>query len=381
MAVITYGICVPSGLFVPSLLSGAAVGRLMGNFLHNVDSSQGTFADSGTYALVGAAAVLGGMARMTISLTVILLEATGDMQYVVPLMLTLIAARWTGNAFNDGLYDIHIHLKQWPILEADMKPVKSKRNLCASDIASKPVHCLSMISSVGVVFDLLRTTEHDCFPVIYKSDITNDGDVDCSTVSNTSKNNNDENSQSFKEGGQLIGTILRKALVVIIQKKAFSAPTLKSSGSLSANVNKVNIDGNGYNHGNYKNRTYSNKNTVNAISSSTIPSSSEIYESIYGTEKRHLSPVLAWSTLESIYPRYPNIKNLEVTELQRDTFIDLRPFINTAPYVIHGSASLEKTYRFFRTMGLRHLCVVNRHNAVTGIITRADLVQEKINSK
>jgi H+/Cl- antiporter ClcA len=31
---------------------------------------------------------------MTISLTVILLEATGDMQYVLPLMLTLMAARY-----------------------------------------------------------------------------------------------------------------------------------------------------------------------------------------------------------------------------------------------------------------------------------------------
>ena len=40
-----------------------------------------------------------------------LLEATGDMQYVLPLMLSLMAARWAGNMFNDGLYDVHIKLK------------------------------------------------------------------------------------------------------------------------------------------------------------------------------------------------------------------------------------------------------------------------------
>lgn len=62
---------------MPSLLSGAALGRLFGRVLHYMDGASGTFADSGTYALVGAAAMLGGMARMTISLTVILLEATG----------------------------------------------------------------------------------------------------------------------------------------------------------------------------------------------------------------------------------------------------------------------------------------------------------------
>ena len=107
MACLNYGVAVPSGLFVPSLLAGASFGRLFGHLLHKLDGDSGTFADSGTYALVGAASVLGGMARMTISLTVILLEATGDMQYLLPLMLSLLTARWTGNCFNMGLYDIH----------------------------------------------------------------------------------------------------------------------------------------------------------------------------------------------------------------------------------------------------------------------------------
>ena len=40
---------------------------------------------------------------MTISLTVIMLEATGDMQYVLPLMITLMMSRWSGNIFCEGL--------------------------------------------------------------------------------------------------------------------------------------------------------------------------------------------------------------------------------------------------------------------------------------
>jgi H+/Cl- antiporter ClcA len=63
-ACVAYGISVPAGMFVPSLISGAAFGRLVGHMLHEVDNTRGTFADSGTYALIGAVAVTGGIARM-----------------------------------------------------------------------------------------------------------------------------------------------------------------------------------------------------------------------------------------------------------------------------------------------------------------------------
>lgn len=97
---LTYGTAVPSGLFIPSLLAGSAYGRCVGQAL-NV-ACPGCFARPGLYALVGAAAVLGGMARMTISLCVILLESTGDLTFGMPLMVVLMASRWVGNVFNEG---------------------------------------------------------------------------------------------------------------------------------------------------------------------------------------------------------------------------------------------------------------------------------------
>lgn len=51
-----------------------------------------------------------------LAIQVIILEATGDMQYVLPLMLTLMAARWVGNVFNEGLYDMQIHLSKVTML-------------------------------------------------------------------------------------------------------------------------------------------------------------------------------------------------------------------------------------------------------------------------
>lgn len=195
MATVTYGIAVPSGLFVPSLLSGAAFGRLCGHLLHKLDHTSGTFADTGTYALMGAAAVLGGMARMTISLTVILLEATGDMQYVLPLMLTLMAARFTGNVFNQGLYDIHINLKRIPFMEPDVPAISERNEIVAAQVMSTEVKCLRPVERAGVVYDLLLNCGHGNFPIV-----------------------------DTASGGTLYGTAARSMLCTLLQRRAFGSP-------------------------------------------------------------------------------------------------------------------------------------------------------------
>ena len=51
------------------------------------------------------------------SLTVILMESTNDITYGLPIMLTLMVAKFVGDAFNEGLYDIHIELQKINFLE------------------------------------------------------------------------------------------------------------------------------------------------------------------------------------------------------------------------------------------------------------------------
>ena len=77
-----------------------------------------TLVEPGTYALIGAASMLGGVTRMTISLTVILVETTNDIAYMLPLMMVVMISKTVGDMFNISLYDLHVELKCIPFVES-----------------------------------------------------------------------------------------------------------------------------------------------------------------------------------------------------------------------------------------------------------------------
>lgn len=66
LTTITFGCKVPSGIIIPALDAGAFFGRLVGQWI--------TTLPPGIFAMVGAAAFLAGVSRMTISLCVIMFE-------------------------------------------------------------------------------------------------------------------------------------------------------------------------------------------------------------------------------------------------------------------------------------------------------------------
>lgn len=102
ITIFTFGIKVPAGLFIPSLAMGSIIGRMVGigmeQFVYKYYDVFPWLFDGecagnescitpGLYAMVGAAAVLGGITRMTVSLVVIMFELTGGVRYIVPLMV------------------------------------------------------------------------------------------------------------------------------------------------------------------------------------------------------------------------------------------------------------------------------------------------------
>ncbi|KAJ8284042.1 hypothetical protein COCON_G00028920 [Conger conger] len=193
----TYGLTVSAGVFIPSLLIGAAWGRLFGILLGSISpKDSNTWAGPGKYALIGAAAQLGGIVRMTLSLTVIMVEATGNVTFGLPIMLVLMTAKIVGDYFVEGLYDVHIKLQSVPFLHWEA-PATS-HSLTAREVMSSPVTSFNRIEKVGNVVDVLSntTTNHNGFPVV-----------------NEFIDNN--------EPGKICGLILRSQLIVLLKHKVF----------------------------------------------------------------------------------------------------------------------------------------------------------------
>ncbi|XP_013162103.1 PREDICTED: H(+)/Cl(-) exchange transporter 5 isoform X2 [Papilio xuthus] len=182
MTVFTFGIKVPCGLFIPSLALGAIAGRIVGigveqlayNYpkiwLFSGECSTGDDCITpGLYAMVGAAAVLGGVTRMTVSLVVIMFELTGGVRYIVPLMAAAMASKWVGDALGrQGIYDAHIALNGYPFL--DSKDEFQHTSLAADVMQPKRNETLAVITQDSMTVDdvesLLKETEHNGYPVV-----------------------------------------------------------------------------------------------------------------------------------------------------------------------------------------------------------------------
>ncbi|XP_057958852.1 chloride channel protein CLC-d isoform X2 [Malania oleifera] len=189
LAVLTFGTAVPAGQFVPGIMIGSTYGRLVGMFVVNFYKKLNI--EEGTYALLGAAAFLGGSMRMTVSLCVIMVEITNNLKLLPLIMLVLLISKAVGDAFNEGLYEEQARLRGIPLLES--KPKYQMRKMTAKEACgNQKVVYFPRVCKVADIVSILRSNEHNGFPVI---DHTRSGET------------------------LVVGLMLRSHMLVILQSK------------------------------------------------------------------------------------------------------------------------------------------------------------------
>ncbi|KAL4234642.1 hypothetical protein ACF0H5_006283 [Mactra antiquata] len=314
---------VACGALVPMLMVGAIYGRIVGRLLVTMFGIHQTgywqWMDPGAFALIGAASFFGGVTRLTLATTVIMMELTNDVQVLLPVMVSVMVAKWVGDFFTHPIYHALLELKCIPFLDPEPRVTIDKKQVnlelfTAGDIMSHPVITIKTLENVQEVSRLLVDMIHGGFPVVSKGE---DGE------------------------NYFYGMITRLELTVILMNEEL------------------------------------------------FYSEEDIDESEYDTHKDGAS----WIEFDQLNIHKLN-KPEEVSDklhryMEDDKYknlvIDLKPYVNQSAMAIPEKFSLKRTYVIFRTLGLRHLTVINNRNIIKGIITRKDLMgfslQERLTNR
>jgi len=426
---ITFSVALPAGLFVPNIVIGATYGRIMGNYMQEWTGDPNVH--PGTYALIGAAAQLAGFSRMTVSLTVIVIELTNEMSYLLPVMLTITMAQWVGNVFSVSMYDMVIFLRRIPYLPALLPPNVDR--LSAEDIMTpaEKCHTLPRIVRVMDVIRVLQASAHNGFPVYDEFEEKN-GNTKLRVVGMVIRSQlialmqrkffadiNPYIPQDL-DGGQPDEDNLEEALADLagevpgtedayleaLQKAASSPGTTMgeaSGGQQSSQRDELMTPA----HGETGKRQFKMKR-VGSQAELEMMGKQRFVQTMTSSLDERSKKDLQWRSQQSnfneVSPRSPisplqtkqymkrtqamtmdelqemtaveelesDIVELTVEEMQ-SKFLDLTMFMDSSPITVYPSTPFRRLYRIFLQMGMRHMTVVNSDSSLLGIITRKDL--------
>eukprot|EP00051_Salpingoeca_urceolata_P004370 m.64518 g.64518 ORF g.64518 m.64518 type:complete len:418 (+) comp13598_c0_seq1:1431-2684(+) len=170
------GSAVSSGLVVPMLLIGACYGRIIGMICVDLARNSGygpypqgsvwAWLDPGVFALIGAASFFGGVTRLTIALTVIMIEISDDVQLLLPIMISIVIAKWIADFITHSLYHAVIELKCMPLIDTAPPAAFRMDNEPISKLMNTPIRTVNKHPTLHEVWSLLTSTNHGGFPVV-----------------------------------------------------------------------------------------------------------------------------------------------------------------------------------------------------------------------
>ena len=369
---------VPAGFFLPSILSGGAMGtslallfrrmtlhvrddeswrnhshplkrvvlayaRLLapkvGNGLNDSPGIQ-----PGVYALVGATAMLGGVFRSSISLVVIVVEGTGAIWCLIGVIISVVVGNYVAHHIHPhGVYESDLEgNNSFTFLLSE--PPRRLYKLRAKDVMSSGVVCLREVEDSATIVRVLHETEHNGFPVV-------------------------RHGEGADHGRYLHGFVLRHQLMVLIERlvelETPAASPAASPGSLAGmDQHDEGVD-------------------VPLLLEERDPHAAHGYSQVeliamerqmrtfHSRRNRHARPFARIAT-----PRaWALTGNSAATPgpAPPPRWVDLRPFIERAPLSVREITRASRIHEMFSSMSLRHLVVVDGSNQVLGIVTRKDL--------
>jgi len=365
---VTYGITVPSGLFIPSILSGAAFGRLFAvivlPLIYQTDSAHNLGLKTQKLAIAGGIAGLAATTRMTVSIVVIFASTILDGANLVPILVSCLASKLAGDAFNEGLYDVHIELNHYKYMEdeppehffhakprgedagddvgasaalANNKPAQvvgvperpsslslSPRSTTSSLMTVSPpprgwstdvacvmtphVTCVDASARHADLVDALRLTAHHGFPVL-------------------------------RDDGTYLGLISRSQLAVVLMQARLPSrrdDPDEAKGGLPAPLG------------------------ASGAADESGASWAVVRLRVHGADAR------------DFFPHFPHVDDLP--PCPASAVVDLTPFVNKSSPVVGPETNARYVWSLFRSTRTRHVVVVDDTRHVVGIVTRSDLL-------
>ncbi|GAB1289231.1 Chloride channel protein [Apodemus speciosus] len=343
----------------------------------------------GTFALVGAAAFLGGVVRMTISLTVILIESTNEIAYGLPIMVTLMVAKWTGDLLNKGIYDIHIGLRGVPLLEWETEVEMDK--LRASDIMEPNLTYVYPHTRIQSLVSILRTTVHHAFPVVTE----NRGNEKDFMKGNQLISNNIKFKKSSiltrageqRKRGQSMKSYPSSELRNVCDEHVASEEPAEKEDLLQQMLERRYTPYPNLYPDQSPSEDWTMEERFRPLTFHGLVLRSQLVTLLvrgvcYSESQSSASqPRLSYAEMAEDYPRYPDIHDLDLTLLNPRMIVDVTPYMNPSPFTVSPNTHVSQVFNLFRTMGLRHLPVVNAVGEIVGIITRHNLTNEFLQAR
>lgn len=156
---------VDGDLIMPTGLLGGCIGQLV--FLAmRAWGVQRDWVDGGLFALLGAVSFIGGMTRLTFSLTFLFVDYAGDVRHVLFIMMAISVARAVADRVSPVRIDYVIMKHQGATVLDFALRVQKYDSVTLHEFQQRDLRVIPPTATVGQLTRLLKNSFHNAFPVI-----------------------------------------------------------------------------------------------------------------------------------------------------------------------------------------------------------------------